>query len=110
MTSLARLSEVVEVVSGVDTHVLTRSAAAVEAITGAALDQITVDATADGYELLVEFADQHSPLRAWAIEGTDGHGAGLTRHLARGEEVVVELDPERAKRRNGAKSDPLDGQ
>ncbi len=43
-----------------------------------------------------------------AIEGTGG-GAGLTRHLARAEEVVHELDrPERAKRRRGAKSDPLD--
>lgn len=109
MTSLTRLCEVVEVVIGVDTHVLTHSAAVIDAVTGAVLDQITVEATADGYELLVEFADQHTPLRAWAIEGTGGHGAGLTRHLARGEEVVVELDrPERAQRRNGAKSDPLD--
>jgi hypothetical protein len=48
-------------------------------------------------------------LRAWAIEGTSGHGAGLARHLAHREELVVELDrPERAKRRNGATSDPLD--
>jgi transposase len=109
MTSLTRLCEVVEVVIGVDTHVLTHSAAVVDAVTGAVVDQITVEATTDGYELLVEFADQHSPLRAWAIEGTGGHGAGLARHLARGEEVVVELDrPERAQRRNGAKSDPLD--
>lgn len=109
MTSLTPLCEVVEVVIGVDTHVLTHSAAVVDAVTGAVLDQITVDATADGYELLTEFADQHSPLRAWAIEGTGGHGAGLARHLNRGEEVVVELDrPERAQRRNGAKSDPLD--
>lgn len=109
MTSLTPLREVVEVAIGVDTHVLTHSAAVVDAATGAVLDQITVAATADGYVLLEEFADQYSPLRAWAIEGTGGHGAGLARHLARGEEVVVELDrPERARRRNGAKSDPLD--
>lgn len=58
---------------------------------------------------LVEFADEHAVLRAWAIEGTGGHGAGLTRHLASREELVVELDrPERAHRRNGATSDPLD--
>ncbi len=45
----------------------------------------------------------------WAVEGTGGHGAGLARHLARGDEVVHELDrPERAKRRHGARSDPLD--
>ena len=55
------------------------------------------------------FADEHSGLRAWAIEGTGGHGAGLTRLLRSPRELVVELDrPERPKRRNGAKSDPLD--
>jgi transposase len=109
MTSLTDLREVVDVVIGVDTHVHTHSAAAIDARTGGVLDEITVEATADGYEQLVEFADAHAMLRAWAIEGTGGHGAGLTRHLERREEVVIELDrPERAKRRNGAKSDPLD--
>jgi transposase len=106
MTSLA---DVVDVVIGVDTHVDTHSAAVVDARTGGVLEQITVEATADGYEQLVEFADEHATLRAWAIEGTGIHGAGLARHLARREELVVELDrPQRAKRRHGAKSDPLD--
>ena len=109
MSSLTDLREVVDVVIGVDTHVHTHSAAASDARTGGVLDEITVEATADGYTQLVEFADQHAALRAWAVEGTGGHGAGLTRHLERGEEVVIELDrPERAKRRHGAKSDPLD--
>jgi transposase len=109
MTSLTDLREVVDVVIGVDTHVHTHSAAAVDARTGGVLDEITVDATADGYAQLVEFADEYAVLRAWAIEGTGGHGAGLTRHLERREEVVIELDrPQRAKRRHGAKSDPLD--
>ena len=109
MTSVTDLREVVDVVIGVDTHVNTHSAAAVDARTGGVLDELTVEATADGYSELVEFADAHAALRAWAIEGTGGHGAGLARHLERREEVVVELDrPERAKRRNGAKSDPLD--
>ena len=109
MTSVTDLREVVDVVIGVDTHVHTHSAAAVDARTGGVVDEITVEASADGYARLVEFADEHAVLRAWAIEGTGGHGAGLTRHLARREEVVIELDrPERARRRNGAKSDPLD--
>ena len=103
------LSQIADVVIGVDTHVATHSAAAVDTRTGAVLAEITVEATPDGYEALVEFADQHPGLRAWAIEGTGGHGAGLARHLARRDELVVELDrPERARRRNGAKSDPLD--
>jgi len=103
------LSEIVDVVIGVDTHVETHTAAVVDARTGAVLDEMTVPTTPEGYQDLVDLADAHSPLRVWAIEGTGGHGAGLTRHLARGEEVVHELDrPERAKRRHGAKSDPLD--
>jgi transposase len=109
VSSLTDLRDVVDVVIGVDTHVHTHSAAAVDVRTGGVLDEITVEATADGYVQLVEFADEHAALRAWAIEGTGGHGAGLTRHLERGEEVVIELDrPERAQRRHGAKSDPLD--
>ena len=109
MSSLTDLREVVDVVIGVDTHVHTHSAAALDARTGGVLDEITVEATADGYAELVVFADEHAALRAWAVEGTGGHGAGLTRHLQRSEEVVIELDrPERARRRYGAKSDPLD--
>jgi len=106
---VTELREVVDVVIGVDTHVHTHSAAVVDARTGGVLDEVTVDATADGYAQLVAFADAHAVLRGWAIEGTGSYGAGLTRHLADRQELVIELDrPVRAKRRNGAKSDPLD--
>jgi len=109
MSSLTDLRETVDVVIGVDTHVHTHSAAAVDAGTGAMLGELTVEATADGYARLVEFAEHHAALRFWAIEGTGGHGAGLTRHLQHCRELVVELDrPTRAQRRHGAKSDPLD--
>ena len=94
MTGLTDLAEVVDVVIGVDTHVHTHSVAAIDAGTGDVLDEITVDATAEGHTTLVEFADEHATLRAWAIEGTGGHGAGLSRHLAQRQEIVVELvDP-----------------
>ena len=106
---MTSLSEIVEVVIGVDTHVRTHSAAAVDARTGGVLGEVTVEATPEGYQALVDFAGAHSLLRAWAVEGTGGHGAGLARLLARRYELVLELDrPERARRRNGAKSDPLD--
>lgn len=109
LTDLRDLRQVVDVVIGVDTHVNTHSAAVVDARTGGVLDEITVDAALDGYVQLLEFANQYTALRAWAIEGTGGHGAGLTRLLGDHDEVVVELDrPQRAARRNGAKSDPLD--
>jgi transposase len=103
------LTDLVEIVIGVDTHVLTHTAAIVNSRTGGVLDQRTVESSSAGYEELIRFADAHAGLRAWAIEGTGGHGAGLTRLLADRGELVVELDrPERARRRNGAKSDPLD--
>ena len=74
MTSVMKLAEVVDVVIGVDTHVATHAAAAVDARTGGVLAQITVSADAEGYEELVDFADtvaqEHGALRAWAIEGT----------------------------------------
>ena len=54
MSSLTDLREVVDVVIGVDTHVHTHSAAVVDARTGGVLDEITVEATADGYHQLVE--------------------------------------------------------
>ena len=63
----------------------------------------------DGYRQLLELADQHHRQRVWAVEGTGGYGAGLTRFLHAYQEQVVELDrPKRAARRHGAKSDPLD--
>jgi transposase len=106
MTSLA---EVVDVVIGVDTHKHTHTAAVVAAPTGASLEDATVVTDPDGYGQLVDMADRHSGLRAWAIEGTGGYGAGLVRFLAERGEVVIELDrPNRPARRNRAKSDPLD--
>src|SRR5215217_7559307 len=92
MNSLTDLREVVDVVIGVDTHVHTHCAAVIDTATGGVLGEITVEATADGYEQLVQFGDEHAVLRAWAIEGTGSHGAGLTRVLTRQEEVVIELD------------------
>ena len=89
MNSLTDLREVVDVVIGVDTHVHTHSAAVVDAATGGVLGEITVDATAQGYAELVEFANNHPMLRAWAIEGTGGHGAGAHRNGGHGSDLVL---------------------
>jgi len=94
---------------GVDTHKHTHTAAVVAAATGALVSQATVPATSSGYQQLLRFATRQPGRRVWAIEGTGGYGAGLTRFLAAHAEPVVELDrPKRAARRHGAKSDPLD--
>lgn len=106
---MTMLTDIVEVVIGVDTHKHTHTAAVVNAATGAAVESTTQSTDPDGYESLVAMADRHGGLRVWAIEGTRGYGAGLTRFLAARGEWVVELDrPSRPGRRHGAKSDALD--
>jgi transposase len=109
---MSMLAELVDRVIGVDTHKHTHTAAALDAHTGAVLARTAVSADTDGYLGLVEFAEKHAPgLRAWAIEGTGGYGAGLARHLAQQQELVIELDrPVRPKRRAGAKTDAIDAE
>jgi transposase len=108
---MSMLAELVEVVIGVDTHSQTHTAAVVDARNGAVLARATVPADPDGYAELSALAERHAGLRAWALEGTGGYGAGLTRHLTDAGELVVELDrPKRPARRAGAKSDPIDAE
>jgi transposase len=108
---MSMLAELVEVVIGVDTHKDTHTAAVLDVGTGAVLACVTVVADPDGYTDLVALAEQHPGLRAWAMEGSGGYGAGLARHLAERGEVVVELDrPVRPARRAGAKSDVIDAE
>src|SRR5947209_17229621 len=108
---MSMLAELVDVVIGVDTHTDTHTAAVVDARTGGVLARATVTADSDGYAELLALAERHSGLRAWAMEGTGGYGAGLARHLAAAGELIVELDrPKRPARRAGAKSDPIDAE
>jgi transposase len=105
------LTELVELVIGVDTHTDTHTAVLVAADTRAVLATATISTEPDGYAELVALAEQHGGLRAWAIEGAGGYGAGLTRHLAAAGELVIELDrPVRPARRGGAKSDVIDAE
>lgn len=108
---MSMLAELVEVVIGVDTHSQTHTAAVVEVASGGVLARVTTTADPDGYAELLAVAEQHPGLRAWAMEGTGGYGAGLARHLAAAGEWVVELDrPKGPARRAGAKSDPIDAE
>jgi transposase len=103
------LAELVDVVIGVDTHKHTNTAAIVSAATAAVIETAAAGTDPDGYRHLFDLAEHHGGLRAWAIEGANGYGAGLARFLAERGELVVELDrPQRLKRRHGAKSDPID--
>ena len=108
---MSMLAELVELVIGVDTHADTHTAALVAVESRALLATVTATADAEGYTQLLELAETHGGLRAWAIEGAGGYGAGLTRHLTGAGEMVVELDrPVRPARRAGAKSDVIDAE
>jgi transposase len=105
------LAELVDIVIGVDTHTDTHTAVLVAADTRAVLATATISTDPDGYTELLALAEQHGGLRAWAIEGAGGYGAGLTRHLTAAGELVIELDrPVRPARRGGAKSDVIDAE
>jgi transposase len=102
---MSMLAEVVELVIGVDTHTDTHTAAVVVAATGALVETVTVPADPGGYESLLAVAGRHGGLRAFAVEGAGGYGAGLARHLAAAGEVVVELDrPAGAERCGGGRA------
>jgi hypothetical protein len=109
------LAEVVDLVIGVDTHTDTHTAAVVAVDTRALMDTVTVSTDAEGFAELLAWAQTHSEacggLRAWAIEGAGGYGAGLARYLAQTDEWVIEVDrPVRPKRHAGAKSDAIDAE
>ncbi len=89
---MAMLADLVELVIGVDTHKRTHTAAVVQAVSGAVVEQATVAATPAGYQQLLGLANRYDGRRVWAIESTGGYGAGLTRFLQAQAEQVVELD------------------
>jgi transposase len=97
MTTVERSSTAVEVVLGVDTHLDSHVAVALDQL-GRRLGDLTVPTTPDGYRTLVCWAVGFGSLRSVGIEGIGSYGAGLARHLkAKGIEV---LEVERPKRRH----------
>jgi transposase len=104
------LSELVDVVIGVDAHTDTHSAAALSVV-GTVLAELTVPANAEGAAALQTWADGHASRlrRAWVIDGARSHGLGLARHLhATGQTVLEAPRMPGAARRRGGKSDALD--
>jgi transposase len=110
----AGLVEPVAVV-GVDTHTDTHTAALVGR-TGGVLAQIVVSADPAGAAQVLAWAAAHTPTGPgqvagplwWAVEGTRSHGIGLTRHLLRAGQQVLEAPRPRRRGRRTGKSDALD--
>jgi hypothetical protein len=71
------LSEMVDVVIGVDTHVDSHSAAPLDARTGGVLAEISVEANPDGYETLAQF-QEHLATAGLRVTTTERHDQALT--------------------------------
>ena len=98
----------VVVTGGVDTHLDTNMAAALDGV-GAQLGIQEFPTTAAGYRALHRWLGSFGTIARVGVEGTGSYGAGLARHLATQGVEVVEVDrPNRQNRRRRGKSDPVD--
>jgi transposase len=103
------------IVIGIDPHMHTHTAVALDAATGRVLAERTVKARTPGFERLVDWARRLDTERLFAVEDGRHVSGSLERHLvARGEEAV-RVPPRlmgvsrRADRVRG-KSDPIDAE
>lgn len=101
------------IVVGIDPHMQTHTAVAVDGSTGKALAELTVKARVAGFERLVGWARELDEERTFAVEDGRHVSGALERHLiARGERSVrvpprMMGESRRADRVRG-KSDPID--
>lgn len=96
------------VTGGVDTHLDTNVAAALDPI-GGVLAVAEFPATPAGNRALLGFLEGHGEVVRVGIEGTSSYGTSLARFLRTARVEVVEVDrPNRQSRRRTGKSDPAD--
>lgn len=98
----------VEVFAGVDTHKELHGAAVIDP-TETVLGTRSFPTTRQGYRQMLTWIRSHGDLVRVGIEGTGSYGAGLTRHLAKADVTILEVDrPDRSDRRRKGKDDDLD--
>jgi transposase len=96
------------ITGGVDTHLDSHVAAALDA-NGGVLGVESFPTTPAGYQALHAWLVGFGQLARIGIEGTGAYGVGLSRCLQAAGVEVVEVDrPNRQARRRDGKSDPLD--
>ncbi len=96
------------ITGGVDTHLNTHVAAALDPI-GGVLGVESFDASPAGYRKLFEWLSSFGEITRVGVEGTGAYGAGLARFLRAEGVTVIEVDrPNRQTRRLEGKSDPID--
>jgi len=96
------------VTGGVDTHLDTHVAAAVDHI-GGLLGTAAFPATASGYRRLLAWLRGFGEVGRVGVEGTGSYGAALARHLSGQNVSVIEVSrPNRQVRRRHGKTDVVD--
>lgn len=102
------------IVLGVDPHKYSITVVALDAVTGKAIDHVTVAARRAGHQLLIEWAQRYDQ-RLWAIEDVRQVTSSLERALTSAGETAHRVPPKlmakarRSSRRYG-KSDPIDAE
>lgn len=101
------------IVVGIDPHMKTHTAVALDASTGRSVGDKTVPCTSEGYALLLSWVRGLDEQRAFAIEDCRHVSGRLERHLLSQDERVVRVPPKmmagtRASARTYGKSDPID--
>jgi transposase len=101
------------IVIGIDPHMKTHTAVAVDAATGRSIASVTVSCSADGHEELLCWTRELGPERLFAVEDCRHVSGRLERHLLAAGERVVRVPPKlmagaRASARTYGKSDPID--
>jgi transposase len=98
----------VAVTGGVDTHLDTNMAVALDGV-GGQLGMREFPTTAAGYRALHRWLESFGTVVRVGVEGTGSYGAGLARYLATQGVEVIEVDrPNRQNRRRRGKSDSVD--
>jgi transposase len=109
MTTLAH-DEVTLVTIGVDTHLDTHTAVAIDHL-GRRLGELQITSDPRGFDELEAWAQSLGEVETFGIEGTNSYGAGLARFLrAQGYLVLEVTRPKRETRRHKGKSDPIDAE
>jgi len=96
------------ITGGVDTHLDTHVAAALDG-NGGVLGVESFPTTLAGFAALAAWLAGFGPIARVGVEGTGAYGAGLARHLRGIGLEVIEVDrPNRQVRRSSGKSDTID--
>lgn len=101
------------IVIGIDPHMKTHTAVAIEAATGVVLEEVTVATDGAGHDRLLSWARTLGSDRYFAVEDCRHVSGRLERHLLPRGETVVRVPPKmmagaRASARSYGKSDPID--